>query len=77
MWPLNGSFTPTLTLNLPLTSHSLATGPEHGPDHGLLFGQPLWFYAALVIRLVSCAWLLSGALEVWRLRLQFQEQKSR
>ena len=39
-------------------------------SHGLSFGQFLWFDAALVNKLVPCAWLLSGALEVWRLRLR-------
>ena len=29
----------------------------------------LWFDAALVNKLVPCAWLLIGTLEVWRLRL--------
>ena len=37
----------------------------------LPFGQPLWFVAELVNRLVPwCAWLLSGALEIPRLRLR-------
>ena len=36
---------------------------------GLFSGQPLWFHAALVNKLETCAWLSSGALEVWRLRL--------
>jgi len=39
--------------------------------HGLLFGNPLWFDAALVNKLVHyCAWLLSGGLEILRLRLR-------
>jgi len=42
-------------LSLPLTDY-------------LSFGQPLWFDSALVNKLVLCAWLLSGALEAWRLR---------
>jgi len=32
-------------------------------------GQPLRFDAALMNKLVPYAWLLSGALEVWRLQL--------
>src|SRR6218665_505449 len=41
------------------------------PDLSLprTIGKPLWFDAALVSKLVPCAWLLSGALEVWSLRL--------
>ena|SRR6218665_958352 len=46
---------------------------EIGP--GLLltprFGNPLWFVAALVNKLVRwCAWLLSNTLEILRLRLR-------
>ena len=36
------------------------------------FGQPFWLDAALVNKLVLCAWLSSGALEVWRLRLRLR-----
>ena len=36
----------------------------------LFFGKPLWFDAALVNKLVPCTWLLSGALEILRLRLR-------
>jgi len=32
---------------------------------GLPFGQLLWFVTKLVNKLVPCAWLLSGALEIW------------
>jgi len=41
-------------------------------SHRLYFGQPLWFDAALVNKLVPCAWLSSGALEIWRLRLRLR-----
>ena len=47
---------------------TLATRPK-SPE--LSAEQPLWFDAALENKLVPCAWLLSGALEVWRLRLRF------
>src|SRR6218665_483336 len=42
------------------------------PDLSLprTIGNPLRFDAALVKKLVPCAWLLSGALEVWSLRLR-------
>jgi len=36
--------------------------------HGLPFGKPLWFVAALVNKLVP--WALSGAIEILRLRLR-------
>ena len=39
-------------------------------SHGLTFGQPFWFYAALANKPVPCNWLSSGALEVWTLRLR-------
>src|SRR6218665_2173640 len=44
------------------------------PDLSLprTIGNPLCFDAALVNNLVPCAWLLSGALEVWSLRLRYQ-----
>ena len=37
---------------------------------GLFSGQSLWFVTVLMNKLVLCAWLSNGALEVWRLWLQ-------
>src|SRR6218665_2574675 len=44
------------------------------PDLSLprTIGKPLCFDAALVNKLVPCTWLLSGALEVWSLRLRLR-----
>src|SRR6218665_1254928 len=44
------------------------------PDLSLprTIGKPLCFDAGLVNKLVPCAWLLSGALEVWSLRLRLR-----
>ena len=39
--------------------------------HGPSFGQPLWFDAALVNKLVLSVWIFIGALKVWRLRLRY------
>jgi hypothetical protein len=55
-----------------LTSAPPPLTPWH-PDSDFLwppFGQLLWFYVALVNKLVLCALLSTGALEVWRLRLR-------
>jgi len=68
----------TLALNdAHLNSCSVSVDPlEIGPENrtwaypGLPFRQPLWFVEALVNKLVPCAWLLSGPLEIWRLRLR-------
>ena len=55
------------------TSHLLSpSGNRTWASHGLFSGKPLWFDAALVNKLVPCAWLLSGALEVWSLRLRLR-----
>ena len=68
-------FLPTLRLDYtPLTPNlpPLTLWELTCTSHGLSFAQPLWFDAALVKKLVRCAWLLSGALEVWRLRLRLR-----
>ena len=43
-------------------------------SNGLSFWKPLWFDAALVNKLVLHTWLLSGALEVWRLQFLFYDR---
>src|SRR6218665_2627252 len=51
-------------------SHPLENGPEPPTDYSL--ENALGFDVALVNKLVPCAWLLSGALEVWSLRLRLR-----
>ena len=56
---------------LTATHHLWPFGNRTWAYHGLTFGQPLWFVAVLVIKLVPwCIWLLSGTLEIPRSRLQ-------
>ena len=66
-WVLLQRTTNTNLNNYAVSSDSLEIGPY---PIGLPFGQALWFVAAFVNKLVPCAWLLSGALEVRRLRLR-------
>ena len=42
------------------------------PPSDYSLGQPVWLDAALVNKLVLCAWLSSGALEIWRLQLRWR-----
>ena len=60
-----------MTPTYSVSSDPLEIEPELTMDHPLdKLGQPLWFVTALVNKLVPwCAWLLSGALEITRLRL--------
>ena len=51
-------------------SATLPLWPPGRPFMNYPFGQPLLLDIALVNSLVSCAWLLGGALEVWWLQSQ-------
>ena len=65
----------TLPLNdTRLNSYSASSDHRTWTFYGLSSGQPLWFDAALVNKLMPCAWLSSGDLEVWRLRLHASSQ---
>ena len=67
-------YLPILDLNdTHLNSYSAPSDPLEtglGPPSDYSLGQPFWLDAALVNKLVPCAWLSSGALEVWRLLLR-------
>jgi len=62
-----------------LSSYSDPSDPLEtglGPPSDYSLGQPFWLDAALVNNLVPCAWLSSGALEIWRLRLRLRFRKN-
>jgi len=62
---------PTLSLNnTHFNTYSASSGNWTWAYPGLLFRQPLWFVVALLNKLVPHTWLLSGALEIWRLQLR-------